>query len=53
MNESGDLMLEIVNGKIPIAALASGSAAGTAGAVIRVELDGYKVKQEQTLALLK
>ena len=31
--ESRDLMLDIVNGKIPILDLASGSAAGTAGGV--------------------
>ena len=33
VTESRDLMLDIVNGKIPILDLASGSAAGTAGGV--------------------
>ena len=46
-------MLKIVNVKIPIVDPASGSAAGTAGAVTRAGFDGYKVKQEQALALLK
>ena len=42
VTESSDLMLEIVNGKIPIAKLTTGLATGTAGAVTRAEFDGYK-----------
>ena len=45
VSELGDLMLEIVNGKIPIVDLASGSSTGTAGAVTRAEFNGYKAKQ--------
>ena len=53
VTESSDLMLEINNGKIPIANLTTGSATGTAGTVTQAEFDGYKATQERELALLR
>ena len=51
--ESGDLMIGIVNGKIPIIYLASGLDAGTTGGVTGAEFNGHKLEQERELALLK
>ena len=53
VTELRDLILEIINDKIPIVDLAAGLATGTTGAVTRAEFNGYKAKQEQALALLK
>ena len=51
VTESGNLMLEIVNGKISIVNLTTGSTTGTAGAMTRAEFDGYKATQERELEI--
>ena len=51
VTETGNLMIEIVNGKIPVENLTTGSATGTAGAVTRAEFDGYKATQERELEI--
>ena len=53
VNESGDQMLEIVKGTIPIAGRSAGSGAGTGGVVTHDAFDGYKAEQKRVLAVLK